>query len=65
MSIKLKLVHRCDTCGKKDLQRITSTYYDSPVNLWDKMDINLPEGWTVKNHELLCDECTLKDPQVQ
>ena len=63
--MKLKLVLRCDTCGKKDKQSAQSTYYGSPMLLWDKMDINLPEGWSVKRFELLCDECTLKDPQVQ
>jgi hypothetical protein len=65
MSVKLKLVFRCDTCGRKDKQFVQSTYFDSPMTLWGKLETNLPEGWTVKNHELLCDECTLKDPQVQ
>ena len=66
MNIKLKLTHKCDTCGRKDKQFVSSSTYTKAADLIEDIDFKLPRGWSVKNNgEIQCDICTLKEPQVQ
>lgn len=65
MSVKIKLTYRCDTCGTKNKQVFGSMYYVNSNQLISGIDINLPEGWTVKNFEIQCNTCSVKEPQVQ
>jgi len=66
MSIKLKLVFRCDTCGRKDKQFVETATYTKAADLIKDIDLNLPDGWSIKNGiEIQCHICTIKEPQVQ
>lgn len=65
MSVKIDIIHRCDTCGKIDKEKSENEFYENPRTLFETMNTNLPYGWRIKGFEVQCDTCYLKEPQVQ